>query len=390
MILMIQTQKELDDLLTRAMERGVLAIDTEFVWERTYYPNLGLVQLGTGEDDCAMLDVLKPFDMTKLCEVISDGAVVKILHDAVQDLTILKKACDAYPSNVFDTKLAGGFARLTCNASLQRLVNELCGIHLPKTSSRTDWLKRPLDDHQLEYALDDVRYLPSMREKIIGIIGEYGDDRIKWLEEELSHLDDRSLYEERDPRLQYLRVKGGGKCYSNAGELSALREITAWREKTARSRNLPRGHVVPDEQLVKLVKFCPTKTDQLRRAGLSEKAVSRYGKDIIHAIGVGMDNPVPLPPKRKKNGEDERSGAVSDFLFAYVKGKAMAEGIDPALIASRSDLSAIASSVNGNSADLPVMRGWRKEFVGNDLVAILAGEIKVAIDKKTGLPISAG
>ena len=179
---MIDTASGLRSLVDRARKTGVVALDTEFVWERTYYPQLGLVQVGLSDDDCSLVDAAA-LDLTPLGEILEDPAIVKILHDAQQDLSLLRRATGSAARNVFDTQLAAGFVGLSATASLQDLVQALFDVTLPKTATRTDWLRRPLSDEQVDYALDDVRYLPEAREILLDRAERLG--RAGWMAEEL-------------------------------------------------------------------------------------------------------------------------------------------------------------------------------------------------------------
>ncbi|MYF17390.1 MAG: ribonuclease D, partial [Gemmatimonadetes bacterium] len=163
---LINTPNELETLVNRALDAPCVGIDTEFVWEQTYYPRLGIIQVGLSENDCHLIDAVTLSDLSPLGTLLSDPHTVKILHDAQQDLWILRRITDAIPCNIFDTRCAAGFAGLSSNLSLGNLLRMRLNIQLPKTETRTDWLRRPLSDKQLEYALDGVRFLPAVREHI--------------------------------------------------------------------------------------------------------------------------------------------------------------------------------------------------------------------------------
>ena len=160
---MITSQQQLQALIVRARATDTVAIDTEFVWERTYYPRLGLIQLALSDEDCFLIDPCALTDLSPLGELLADPAVVKIFHDAPQDLIILHQATGAVPQNIFDSRLAGGFAGLSAALSLGNLIKELLDIDLAKTGTHTNWLRRPLNPKQIDYAIDDVRYLQAAR-----------------------------------------------------------------------------------------------------------------------------------------------------------------------------------------------------------------------------------
>src|SRR5690606_17063912 len=183
---------------------------------------LGIVQVGFSEDDVYLVDAAA-LDLSPLGVVLEDPSIVKILHDAQQDLLLLRRATGAYPQNVFDTQLAAGFVGLSATASLADLVQALFGVALPKTATRTDWLRRPLSDEQLDYAEDDVRYLPEARLRLLDLAGQRG--RTEWIAEELAHYDDPARYDEKDPRTQYERISGTGRL--DPRQMAVLRELAA-------------------------------------------------------------------------------------------------------------------------------------------------------------------
>ena len=160
---MIDTTEKLHVLVERARKIDAVALDTEFVWERTYYPRLGLIQLALSREECFLIDPCALEDLSPLGELLADPTVVKIFHDASQDLAILRSATGAEPKSIFDTRLAAGFGGLSSTLSLAALVEILLDVKLKKTETRTNWLKRPLHPQQKDYALDDVRYLRKVR-----------------------------------------------------------------------------------------------------------------------------------------------------------------------------------------------------------------------------------
>ena len=243
---MIDSEQGLAERLGEARRLGHTAIDVEMVWERTFYPALGVIQLGFSRDACHLVDaVALEGRFEPLAELLS-GPAVKILHDALQDLTVLRMATGASPRSIFDTRIAAGFAGLAHTISLRDLLRELFGVELEKTETRTDWLRRPLSPTQTGYAEDDVRYLVEAREELLRRARAAGVE--DWLQEEMAGLDDPALYEERDPREAFRRVKGYGKL--DRRQLAVLRELAAWREEAARDLDRPRGQVASDKLLL--------------------------------------------------------------------------------------------------------------------------------------------
>ena len=387
---MIDTPQQLDDLIARARRAERVALDTEFVWERTYYPILGLVQLGLDRDETFLIDAVA-LDLRSLGDLLADPDVVKILHDAQQDLTILHRAAGSddakAPRAIFDSRLAAGFVGLGATSSLQALVEATVGVHLPKGESRSDWLRRPLSDAQLEYARDDVRYLPDaydvLRERI------RDRDRAAWLAEEMAQFDDVSLYAENDPYERYHGIKGRGKRGFSPRDYAVLREVTAWREEEARHRDKPRRHIVPDEVVVTLAQRKPTDLGALRSVrGLSDNASRSYGPALVEAVQRGLDVPKaerPAAPERRRTDDAEQ--ARLDLALALVKGQALGHDVDPGLIANRADVeSLVADGADASPDHHAILRGWRGALVGTALVDLLRGDGAVGVDPETALP----
>lgn len=384
---MIDSPQHLHDLIDRARQARRVALDTEFVWERTYYANLGLVQLGLSRDEVYLIDTVALDDLSPLGALIEDPGVVKILHDAQQDLMILYRATGGKPRSIFDTRLAAGFVGLTATTSLQALIGATTDVHLQKGESRSDWMRRPLSDAQLEYARDDVRYLPAAFDTLWARIDALG--RRAWVEEEMARYDDLSLYTEDDPHERYRNVKGRGKRGFSPLDYAVLREVTAWREEEARHRNRPRGHIVKDDVLVTLAQRKPTNAGALRDVrGLSDNANRSYGEAIIDAVKRGLDTPKadrPKPTRRRR--ADDTEVARLDLAQALIKGRSLSHEIDPGLIGNRADVERlVAAGPTADPADHAMLRGWRGSFVGDALLELLRGEGAVTVDSATDLP----
>lgn len=383
---MIKSSQALTPLVDEAAKAGYVAVDTEFVWERTYYPALGIVQLAVDRDKTGIVDMPAMADTSALGKLLADPNVTKILHDAPQDLTILRRVTGAFPCNIFDTRLAAGFAGMSASLSLSILLREILGVKLAKTETRSNWLKRPLTRRQIEYALDDVRYLPDLREQLLQKVG--GKGHLAWLNEELQLYDNPSLYEEGDAREQFLRIKGISKLSNR--RRSILRELALWREELAREENRPRFWVASDHVLLKLAQERPSSLSELKSVeGLGEPAVKGYGEQILQAVHRGLD-------KREKEGAKtaqppegaDRLGARVDLALAYIKGKSLTAGIDPDLLCSRSDLTSLMQEISlTSSPEHRLLHGWRWAFVGRDLARLIDGELSVRMDKKKGLPV---
>ena len=369
MAALIDSQGELAALVDRAARQSLVALDTELVWERTYYPNLGIVQLALSDSDLHLIDAAA-VDLAALGPLLADAKVTKVLHDAVQDLAILRRAGGVAPRNVFDTRVAAGFAGLSSTVSLRDLLAELVGVDLHKTETRTDWLRRPLTETQIGYALDDVRFLHAAHRELLGRARERGVE--SWLREEMSALDDQSLYEERDPRRQFERIKGRGRLTRR--ELAILRELTAWRERQARATNRPREWVLPDRILLMLAQCKPAGTEELSR--FRDRRLRRYGEAVVGAVKEGLDIPGERLPCRHPRPRHEKSFAArSKAAIELLERRSADKGIDHALVATRAEIRALVRDGEQATGERhALLRGWRKRFVGAELMTAISGE----------------
>lgn len=379
---LINTSDALETLVSRALNAPCVGIDTEFVWEQTYYPRLGIVQVGFSKNDCHLIDTVTLSDLSPLGALIANRHTVKILHDAQQDLWILRRITNAIPCNIFDTRCAAGFTGLGSTLSLGNLLRLCLNIQLPKTETRTNWLRRPLSDKQLAYALNDVRYLPALREHLLTDIQRRG--RENWLAEELRQYDVAKLYDDRAPEEQYTRVKGTGRL--SRRELAIVRELATWREKEAQQADQPRTWIISDNAIVQIARRKPQSTQSLKRLrGIPRSIANQYGNSLLNAVqrGLAIDEkncpPISLPVR-----PDPLDDARLDLAMAFLRGQCLSEGIDIAMVASRSEVKEFISKKN--APDNPLHTGWRREFLGADLTALLNGKHAIGINPNTRLP----
>lgn len=362
---LIQTEKDLDILVRRAQKTDAVALDTEFVWERTYYPNLGLIQIALSDEECYLIDPCAIQDLSAFGTLLSNRSVVKIFHDAPQDLIILQRATGATPQNVFDTRLAAGFSNLPATLSLSNLVNELLDIKLAKGETRTNWLQRPLTEEQFEYALDDVRYLRAVRVILLSrIIGP----KIKsWLQEELNLLNNPATYQSQLDTQKFMKTRGSSSLDRQG--LAILKNLTTWREGIARKQNRPRGHIIKDTSLIEISKKKIVKKEELRPlGGLSEKAVSKYGTTVGKIVTTTLAQPESGYPELKRPARlNKADGEALEKLKGLIALKGELLGVAPTLIGNSSELKTLVKTLNTKKANAPKQlrqtEGWRKSFL---------------------------
>ena len=360
---MISAPAALRTLVDRLQEEAVLAFDTEFTWERTYYARLGLVQIATADGRCFLVDPLAAGDLAPLGELLANARIVKILHDAPQDLMILRRATGAAARNVFDTRLAAGFAGLASTLSLGNLLAETLDVHLAKAHTRADWLARPLAPEELDYAADDVRYLPEVAERLRARARTAGVEA--WLDEDLAALDDPALTADKPVTDAYLRIRAAANLAPRP--LAALRELAAWRETAARAADLPRRWLLEDGELVAIAAALPRTPDGLK---LKPPAVARWGAELLAAVRRAQEMPeADLPPPIFQPRRDAAFRKELDRALAEIQARAAARGVDSALVCSRNDLAMLLQEgAAARPEDHALLRGWRAELAG-DLLA---------------------
>ena len=358
---MIDTEPKLRDLIDRAKAAPRVAIDTEFVWERTFYPKLGVVQLGFSEREGYLIDAVALPTLPHLGELLATRRTEKILHDAQQDLAILARITGVIPRRIFDTRRAAGFAALPSTASLLSLLRAVVNIEIPKTEQRSNWLRRPLSSKQIAYALNDVRFLFKLRDVLIARASELGN--LAFLEEEMQAFDSPEFTREFSPLEVFHRIKSG-RLRGDAP--AVLLELVRWREGVARLRDIPRAHVLRDGDLLAIARRQPRNSRELAAVeGMPRSVSTRYRDGILEAIQRGRENAEVIEPKPsgKRRLTSEFRQRVSQRLDAIRKA-AEAAGIDPALVATKADVVELVSTENDLFGGKPdVLQGWRQAFV---------------------------
>lgn len=367
----ISTTSDLRALCERASTHDAVAIDTEFLRERTYHPRLCLVQVAT-PDECAVVDPLAIEDLSPLAELMADASVLKVFHACSQDMEVLLNSLGVLPAPIFDTQVAAAFLGERTQISYNGLVHAFCGVTLPKSESLTDWSRRPLTESQLEYAVDDVRYLIDAYAVIRARLVEQG--RLSWVVDEMGPLTDRSHYEP-DPRQAYRRVKRISSCTRR--QLAVARELAAWRERRAERQDVPRKWVMSDEVLLALVKRIPRDTGDLRRIRGTEQLSERDAEAALLAIDRGRSCPADRLPSigRAHRTPTPESESVCDLMYALLRIVSERSGVATTVIAGRDELYDYIDHPERS----PLREGWRFELVGSLLDDLLSGNMGLTV-----------
>ena len=368
----IANQEDLEAFANRAMRSSVLAIDTEFLREKTYYAKLCLLQLAT-DDETAIVDPFEVENLRVLAPLLENESAVKLFHAGGQDLEILLREVGALPRPLFDTQVAAALLGHTQQIGYAALVHAECGVTLKKIDSFTDWSRRPLSESQLEYAADDVAYLPRMYERMRAQLVELG--RLAWLDRDFEDLADPKRYATNE-RERYRRLKRVSQL--SRRQLAAAREVAAWRELEAQRRDVPRKWVVTDEQIVEACKREARTIDELFMVrGMSDRLSTKDARCVVALMSSALDAPPDAWPEPDRCGKNEPNvDAELDLMCALVRLRAKQNGVAFPTLASHDDLARVA---RGYREGVDVLRGWRRSLVGEELLRLLEGKIALSL-----------
>src|SRR5687767_8586677 len=353
-----------------------LTVDTEFIRDNTYWPQLCLIQIA-GPDRAAVIDPLAPgLDLSPVLGLPADHRVLKVFHAARQDLEIFYHLTGKVPEPIFDTQVAAMVCGFGEQASFESLAQKLAGIAIDKSSRFTDWSHRPLSDRQIRYALDDVVHLRPIYERLDRQLDKNG--RAPWLSAEMAVLTDPATYR-IDPAESWrrLKVRAGKPRF-----LAVLKELAAWREEEAQRRDLPRNRLIRDEALLEIAAHMPTTIDELARTrGLSRgTAEGKVGQGILAAVQRALAKPERDWPRSEPKPELPSGLApLIDLLRVLLKTKCEAEGVAQKLVASAADLELIAAD---DDAKVPALSGWRRTLFGEDALALKHGALALTAKGK--------
>lgn len=366
----LSTQEELAAFCERAAASKVLAVDTEFLREKTFFPKLCLVQVAAGED-IAAIDPILIEDLSPLAALFEDPSITKVFHACSQDLEVLLDGMGVECAPVFDTQLAAAFLGLRQQVSYASLVESYCGVRLPKAESLTDWSRRPLDPEQLSYAEDDVRYLPGIYDRMVSEL--VGRDRLSWVTPEMERLCDFSRIR-RDPREAFLRLRRASSLTRR--QLAVAREVCAWRERVAAERDIPRKWVISDEVVVEVCKRAPSSVERLRRIRGIDQMAERDALSLVDAVARGVACSAEECPKMTRHARPSaETEGVIDLMYAVLRLVSEKSGVATQLIATRDDL--LDFLLDRGSSRLA--HDWRWELAGSTLDRLLAGEVGLTV-----------
>ncbi|MBJ31797.1 MAG: hypothetical protein CL466_10360 [Acidimicrobiaceae bacterium] len=370
---MVEEQGELESLLRVLAAEDRIAVDTEFHREKTYYPQVALVQVAWS-GGLALVDPLA-VDVRAMAGLLDSGVLV-VMHAAGQDLEVFDRACGTTPENLFDTQVAAGFIGLS-SPSLATLHERELGIRLPKGDRLTDWLARPLTDSQTDYAASDVAHLLEIHDRLVDRLS--ADGRLAWAEQECREMLDRERGR-RIPEDAWQRIKEARQLGGRARDVA--RSVAAWRERRAAELDQPVRKVVPDLGVVAVAQRAPASIEELRKVrGLDGRHFKgAVAEGLLAAVAAAEDlPPLAAEPPRRDSGRDVRAAVT--LVSAWVAQMARDRDLDPTLVGTRSDIEDLVRGVDGAR----MTEGWRHELVGGPVDDLLAGRASLAFDGSGGL-----
>jgi ribonuclease D len=367
----INTPEKLSELIEKIKRVSWLALDTEFLREKTYYPKFCLLQIAT-PDWVACIDPIALPQLDGLFDAIYNPAIIKVFHSCRQDLEIFYQIMGKLPYPIFDTQVAAPLLGFQDNPGYAMLVSSLLNINLSKAHTRADWSKRPLTEAQIEYAADDVIYLCQIYQMVLKKLAELG--RSDWLVSDFAELSNPELYQV-NPEKAWHKIKGKNKLTGK--QLSIIQTLAEWREKSAQQEDRPKIWLLRDELLFDIAKLQPeTVTDLANVRGINERTLNRYGKQLCQLINVAKNRPpIPLHEHGRTAKKTQQQEAILDILTALVRVRAEENALNPNILASRKDLEELLMADD----DSPLLHGWRYSMAGKELIGLLNGELLLSV-----------
>ena len=374
---LITTTKQLEDAIAAFAGSEFVAVDTEFIRETTFWPELCLIQMAT-PDHSALVDPLsKDMDLAPFFKLMADPAVTKVFHAARQDIEIVHKLGGLIPAPLFDSQVAAMVSGFGESISYDQLVMRMANVHLDKTSRFTDWRQRPLTDTQLTYALADVTHLAAIYPALKKKLEEAG--RTEWVKEEMATLSSVDTYE-LHPEDAWKRLK---MRVRKPLELVVLQKVAAWREQEARDRNVPRSRVIKDDTIYEIAQQQPKDQQALGRLRTVPNGWERSnsGQDLLKVVVAAIETPKDQLPKLPRHvSAPEGTGAATEMLRVLLKLVTEENGVAAKVVATADDLDQIASK--GESADVQALHGWRRELFGETALKLIRGEVALKFEGK--------
>ena len=371
---LITTTDQLAAACAPAAKHPYVTVDTEFLRETTYYPLLCVAQMAS-PDEAVVIDALaNGIDLAPFFDLMADETVIKVFHAARQDIEIVWNLAQKIPHPIVDTQVAAMVLGYGDSISYDQLVQRITGDTLDKSHRFTDWTRRPLSDAQISYALSDVTHLRAVYLKLAEDLEKRG--RSNWVEAEMDVLTSPDTYR-ADPERAWERLKSRVR---KPKELAVLIEVAAWREREAKVRDVPRGRVLKDDAIGDIAIQAPTTTERLGHMRSLPKGFerSRWGEQILEAVRRGVERDPKTLPRLERFRPAVNGAATVELLKVLLRMIAERHGVAAKVIATVDELDRIAAD---DAADVPAMKGWRRELFGEKALALKHGRLALAVDK---------
>ncbi len=371
---LITTTDDLAAVCSRMAEHPFVTVDTEFLRETTYYPLLCVAQMASPEEAVVIDALANGIDLAPFFALMANEGVVKVFHAARQDIEIVWNMAKTIPHPIVDTQVAAMVLGYGDSISYDQLVQRITGDTLDKSHRFTDWTRRPLSDAQVAYALSDVTHLRDVYSKLAADLDKRG--RSNWVEAEMDVLTSPETYR-ADPERAWERLKSRVR---KPKELAVLIEVAAWREREAQNRDVPRGRVMKDEVIGDIAVQAPTTVERLGHLRSLPKGFerSRWGDQIIEAVKRGLERDHKTLPRLERFRPAANGAATVELLKVLLRMTAERHGVAAKVIATVDDLDRIVAD---DEADVPAMKGWRRELFGEKALALKHGRLSLAVDK---------
>lgn len=367
---MIETTADLAAACKELAKSDFITIDTEFLRETTFWPELCLIQMASPTTEVLVDPLARGIDLAPFFELMGNSAVLKVFHAARQDIEIIFNRGNLIPHPIFDTQVAAMVCGFGDSVSYDQLVSRIKNVHIDKSSRFTDWSRRPLSEKQLEYALADVTHLRDVYLSLKAELEREG--RASWLSEEMNILEARETYDMHpDDAWQRLKLR-----LRKPHELAILKYVAAWREREARSRNVPRSRVLKDDAIYEIAQQQPRDTEALSRLRTIPKGWERStaGAAVLEAVNAALALPkAEMPHVPRQTQAPEGAAAAVELLKVLLKLISEKHGVAPKVIANTDDLDKIAAE--GEKADVAALHGWRRELFGEPALQLITGQI---------------
>lgn len=363
----ITSDQALAEACQHWMHEPYLAVDTEFIRVKTFYPIAGLIQIADRQTTY-LIDPLLIQDWQPLAQVFTYPFVIKVFHACLEDLEVCRKLTQVFPTPLADTQLAAALAGFGASLSFQNLLHQVLDIHLPKEETRSDWLERPLTDKQVSYAVADVHFLHKVYPKLMQVLESLG--RRGWFEEDCQRL--IALAEQAEkPELYYKRIKLAWRLTEQ--QLLLLQRLSLWREQQARQEDVPRNKIMEGQVLWNIARYKSNDVTQLQRSGVYKEQLNKYGETLLAIVAEVLNMPKIFWPKAlPKPLSVERAFCLKD-MRNLVKDIALELEIPADLLANKKSLESLLRSgaQDGNFVLPGLLNGWRKSVVAEPLLALL-------------------